>query len=178
MRFALLVRASRESELCTTPLTADTDKLLRYATELTNAGVLLDAQGLQPTEHAIRVVMTREPESGDDSRRPRKSAGGGGGGNDDNKQRLGASVTSREKKVVTLGGPFPAEETISAWWIIDVPCAEDAVKWAKQSPFPLVGQTATVEIRQLFAPDDIQTKENLTLEETAGSEAIQKLFRG
>lgn len=87
-------------------------------------------------------------------------------------------MTTRKKKVEVLGGPFPAEETISAWWIIDVPSAEDAVKWAERSPFPLVGQVATVEIRQLFAPTDIQTKKHPTLEETAGSEAIQKLFRG
>ncbi|KAI5286423.1 hypothetical protein KEM54_006799 [Ascosphaera aggregata] len=168
MRFALLVRASRESEACITPLTEDADKLLRYATELTKAGVLLDAQGLLPTQRAVRVVMSRE--AGSPSLGPAKPVG--------EKKKLDASVTTREKKTAIFDGPFPAEETISAWWIIDVPGVDDAVKWAKQSPFPLVGQSATVEIRQLFAPDDIKTGRTLTVEETAGSEAIQKLFRG
>ncbi|KAI5292673.1 hypothetical protein KEM52_006158 [Ascosphaera acerosa] len=171
MRFALLVRASRESESCITPLTADADKLLCYATELDKAGVLLDAQGLQPTRESVRVVMTHEPQQQSSEQSAHAAA------NHPAEEEQGSSTT-REKSITHFGGPFPADETISAWWIVEVADVQEAIKWAERSPFPLVGKTATVEIRKLFAPDDIKTKKPLTVEETAGSEAIQRLFRG
>ncbi|KAI5310513.1 hypothetical protein KEM55_005979 [Ascosphaera atra] len=177
MKFVLLIRSTRESEAAVTPRPADSDKIVRYAHELHKAGILIDAQGLHPSLNSIRVVMKRDPPDQQPSMTSTTDSENTTA-NEDPNDKPDESITARKKHTFEHKGPFPPEQGISGWWIIDVDSEQEAVNWAKRSPFPLIGQQATVEIRQLYKPDDLLGDEPKTAEMKAAAEQIQKLFRG
>jgi hypothetical protein len=55
MRFMLLVRASKDSEAGVLPSTGLLEAMGRYNEELVKAGILLAAEGLQPSSKGARV---------------------------------------------------------------------------------------------------------------------------
>ncbi|GIP41308.1 hypothetical protein J31TS4_45880 [Paenibacillus sp. J31TS4] len=55
MRFMMIVKATTDSELGVKPSQELLDAMLRYNEELAKAGVLLAADGLQPSSSGIRI---------------------------------------------------------------------------------------------------------------------------
>jgi len=55
MRFMMIVKASQDSENGVRPSAELLDAMVRYNEELARAGVLVAAEGLQPTSNAIRI---------------------------------------------------------------------------------------------------------------------------
>jgi len=55
MRFMIIVKATRDSEAGVMPDEKLLDEMGAFHKELADAGVLLDANGLQPTSKAVRV---------------------------------------------------------------------------------------------------------------------------
>ncbi|MDQ2622370.1 MAG: YciI family protein [Actinomycetota bacterium] len=55
-----------------------------------------------------------------------------------------------------IDGPFTeARELIAGYWIWEVKSMDEAVEWARRIPFtPGDGEPSSVEIRQVFAPED------------------------
>lgn len=62
-------------------------------------------------------------------------------------------------------GPFPCEQLISGFWLIEVISKQQAIEWAIRCP----DQNAEIEIRQLFEdcdfPSDIYTPEQACKEQ-------------
>ena len=58
MRFMILVKGNRDTEAGIMPEEALIAEMLAFHQELANAGVLLDASGLQPTSKGIRVTYS------------------------------------------------------------------------------------------------------------------------
>jgi hypothetical protein len=55
MRFMIIVKATADNESCLSPESKLIGALARYHDELARAGVLLDANGLQPSANGFRV---------------------------------------------------------------------------------------------------------------------------
>lgn len=58
MRFMVLVKATRDSEAGTPPDLKMIEEMGKFNEELIKAGVLLDADGLQPTAKGVRVTFS------------------------------------------------------------------------------------------------------------------------
>lgn len=56
MRFMMLVSATKDSEAGVRPSDALIEAMMKYNQELVNAGVLLDAGGLNPSSDAVRIT--------------------------------------------------------------------------------------------------------------------------
>lgn len=63
MRFMIIVKATRDSETGVMPEEALIAEMAAYHEELANAGVLLDASGLQPSSKGWRIVYRGEESS-------------------------------------------------------------------------------------------------------------------
>jgi hypothetical protein len=64
----------------------------------------------------------------------------------------GARVVFNGGKTKVQDGPFTeSKELIAGYWILQVKSREEAIAWISRAPFD--GGT-TVEIRQIFAPED------------------------
>jgi hypothetical protein len=50
-----------------------------------------------------------------------------------------------------IDGPFPANELICGFWMLQVKSKEEAIEWMKRAPF---GDGAQIEIRQVFEAED------------------------
>lgn len=61
---------------------------------------------------------------------------------------------SGERRVVTDGPFTESKELVAGFWIWRVQSMEEAVEWVKRCPDPMPGETAELEIRQLFEADD------------------------
>jgi hypothetical protein len=49
-------------------------------------------------------------------------------------------------------GPFiEAKEVVGGYWLVEAPSKEEVVKWARRCP---AGEGDTIEIRQIFGPED------------------------
>ena len=57
MRFALLVKASPESEAGVLPAPAEVEEIRKFNDQMIEAGILLAADGLKPTSIATRVTF-------------------------------------------------------------------------------------------------------------------------
>jgi|SRR5690349_203807 len=55
MRFMVITKATAESEAGVLPTTEDFDTMGSFIQEMVDAGVLLDAGGLQPSAHGVRI---------------------------------------------------------------------------------------------------------------------------
>ena len=67
----------------------------------------------------------------------------------------GARVTfSGDKRVVTDGPFAETKELVAGFWIWKCQSKEEAIEWVKRCPNPMPNSEATIEIRQIFSPDD------------------------
>ena len=60
MRFMVLVKATKRSEAGEMPEPKLLDEMQKFNTELVNAGVLLDGQGLHPTSKGARIKFGKQ----------------------------------------------------------------------------------------------------------------------
>jgi hypothetical protein len=66
----------------------------------------------------------------------------------------GARVRFAEGKRTVIDGPFAeTKELVAGFWIWRVKSRDEAIEWAKRSPFAL-DSGAELEIRQVFEADD------------------------
>ena len=60
MRFMVLVKATKQSEAGVMPEPQLLDAMQKFNTELVDAGVLLDGQGLQPSSKGARIKFGKQ----------------------------------------------------------------------------------------------------------------------
>ncbi|HWA61943.1 MAG TPA: YciI family protein [Caulobacteraceae bacterium] len=66
----------------------------------------------------------------------------------------GARVLFDGKDRTVVQGPFPlSDRPVAGFWIWDVASKDEAIAWVKKCPNPM-GQTAEIEIRQIFEAAD------------------------
>ncbi len=65
----------------------------------------------------------------------------------------GVRIKFSGKDRTVTKGPFPANQLIAGYWIINADSLEDAISWAKRSPNPMHGESE-IEIRQIFETED------------------------
>jgi len=63
-------------------------------------------------------------------------------------------VFSGNKKTVQDGPFAETKELIAGFWLWQVKDLDEAVAWAQRCPNPMPGEEGTLEIRQVFSPDD------------------------
>jgi hypothetical protein len=64
----------------------------------------------------------------------------------------GARIHFSGGKSAVIDGPFTeSKELIAGYWIIQTKSKEEAIAWMRRAPF---GEGTTLEIRQVFEPDD------------------------
>lgn len=64
----------------------------------------------------------------------------------------GARVAFANGKARVTDGPFiEAKEVLGGYWLVEADSKEEVVKWAEKCP---ADDGDTIEIRQLFAPED------------------------
>jgi hypothetical protein len=79
----------------------------------------------------------------------------------------GARVKFSGSKRTVIDGPFSeAKELIAGFWILQVKSIDEAIAWAKRSPFV----DGELEVRQFFEADDFG--ENMTPELRAAEERM------
>jgi hypothetical protein len=90
----------------------------------------------------------------------------------------GARVTfSGDKRIVTDGPFAETKELVAGFWIWKCKSKEEAIQWVKRCPNPMPGQEGTIEIRQIFAPEDFGpalTPELRKQEEELGAQLAAK----
>jgi hypothetical protein len=65
----------------------------------------------------------------------------------------GARVRFSGQQRSVVDGPFPEQELIAGFWLIQVKSKEEAIAWAKRCPNPMAGESE-IEIRQVFEAAD------------------------
>jgi hypothetical protein len=65
----------------------------------------------------------------------------------------GARVRFSGEKRTVVDGPFPANELIAGFWLIQAGSLDEAIAWAKRCPNPMAGESE-IEIRQVFEAED------------------------
>jgi hypothetical protein len=67
-------------------------------------------------------------------------------------QAKGARVSFAKGKPSVTDGPFiESKEVLGGYWLVEAPSKEEVVKWAQRCP---AGDGDTIEIRQIFGPED------------------------
>ena len=58
-----------------------------------------------------------------------------------------------------IDGPFAeTRELVAGYWVWEVKDMAEAVEWVKRCPNPMPEGESVIEIRQLFEPEDFETK--------------------
>jgi hypothetical protein len=73
-----------------------------------------------------------------------------------------------------IDGPFPANELVCGFWMLQVKSKDEAIEWMKRAPF---GGGAQIEIRQVFEAEDFGaefTPEMREAEEHMRAEAAKR----
>ena len=65
----------------------------------------------------------------------------------------GARVRFSGNRRTVVNGPFPENESIAGFWLIEVPSRDEAIEWARRCPNPMEGESE-IEIRQVFEAVD------------------------
>ena len=65
----------------------------------------------------------------------------------------GARVRFSGRGRTVADGPFPANESIAGFWLIEAASRDEAIEWAKRCPNPMEGESE-IEIRQVFEAED------------------------
>ena len=68
----------------------------------------------------------------------------------------GARVVFEGGKTNVIDGPFAeSKEMVAGYWIWEVKSKDEAIEWLKRAPFGKFGpQRVSLEIRQIFSPED------------------------
>ena len=71
-------------------------------------------------------------------------------------QSKGARVSFAKGRTPTVtDGPFiESKEVLGGYWLVEAPSKEEVLKWAQRCP---AGDGDTIEIRQIFGPEDFAT---------------------
>jgi hypothetical protein len=84
----------------------------------------------------------------------------------------GARVRFSAGEPTVIHGPFPETgQLIAGFWLIQAASKADAIEWARRCPCPHESGEAEIEIRQVFAAED------LGAEFTAGLRAQEERLR-
>lgn len=120
-RYMILVRATDDSEAGIFPDDPTLmTRMMDFHQALAEAGVLLDAAGLQPTSKGFRVDYSAAGEP------------------------------------TVLDGPYAeAKELVAGYTLIEVRSLEEAKAWARRFPSPFPDQPCAIEVRPLYAPEDL-----------------------
>ncbi len=73
----------------------------------------------------------------------------------------GVRIKFSGKNRTVINGPFPDNELIAGYWIIQVRSKAEAIEWARRSPNPMHGDSY-IELRQIYEMeefDDVMTPE-------------------
>jgi hypothetical protein len=65
----------------------------------------------------------------------------------------GARVRFSGQQRSVVDGPFPEQELIAGFWLIQVTSKEEAIEWARRCPNPMDGE-CEIEIRQVLEAED------------------------
>jgi hypothetical protein len=65
----------------------------------------------------------------------------------------GARVRFSGEQRTVVDGPFPTNELIAGFWLIQVASQQEAIEWARRCPSPMEGESE-IEIRQVFEAED------------------------
>jgi hypothetical protein len=65
----------------------------------------------------------------------------------------GARVKFSGSRRTVVEGPFPEQEVIAGFWLIEAASLEEAIEWARRCPNPMEGESE-IEIRQVFEAED------------------------
>ena len=85
----------------------------------------------------------------------------------------GARVSFGRGTPTVANGPFPANELVAGFWMIQVASKDEAIAWAKRVPFT---DGEVVEIRQVFEASDFPP-DVLPPEDAAREEALREALR-
>lgn len=167
---------------------ASKSALLDFAHILAGDHVLVDMQGLHPTSEGKRVDVRWDKTKNPDPDPRRENAIDTSFTIDKSKQLSepttapeltpNSDLTSYKHTSIQLG-PFAPEEQISGWVVIDVPDEATAISYAERSPFPIVSEVATIEVRQIWESNDLVGADvpRPSVERTAGGTEVQELCR-
>ncbi len=138
MRFMMFVRADKNTESGALPSKELVAAMGRFNEEMVKAGVLLAAEGIQPSSKGARISF------------------------------------SRGTRTVT-DGPFPDQELVAGFWMIQVKSRDEAIEWARRVPF---ADGEVIELRQVFEasdfPPDVLSPEDAAREESMRAELQRK----
>jgi hypothetical protein len=65
----------------------------------------------------------------------------------------GARVKFSGSGRTVVDGPFPENEVIAGFWLIEGASLDEAIEWARRCPNPMEGNSE-IEIRQVFEAED------------------------
>jgi hypothetical protein len=83
----------------------------------------------------------------------------------------GARVRFNGSQRTVIDGPFAeTKELISGYWIIQVKSREEAIEWAKRTPF----QEGELELRQFFEMEDFAPSETIDEAKALGARIGKK----
>jgi hypothetical protein len=94
----------------------------------------------------------------------------------------GARVKFSGSRRTVIEGPFPEQEVIAGFWLIEAASLEEAIEWARRCPNPMEGESE-IEIRQVFEAEDFgpeltpelrQQEERLRAQTDQRNEASQR----
>ena len=71
----------------------------------------------------------------------------------------GARVKFSGTQRTVIDGPFAeTKELVAGFWLWQVKSKAEAIEWVKRCPNPMPEGESVIEIRQLFEPEDFETK--------------------
>ena len=122
--YIYLLHSSPEAESGVPPPAELFQAMHEYNTSLSDANMLLAAEGFHASSKGARITFSTDPIS---------------------------SVTTTVGKIDKVqSGPFGLEGLICGFWIVQAKDLENAIEWAKKAPL----QGTTLEVRQLHSNED------------------------
>jgi hypothetical protein len=88
----------------------------------------------------------------------------------------GARVKFSGSRRTVVDGPFPENEVIAGFWLIEAASLSEAIEWARRCPNPMEGESE-IEIRQVFEAEDFGpelTPELRQQEERLRAQTVQR----
>ena len=92
----------------------------------------------------------------------------------------GARVKFSGSRRTVVDGPFPENEVIAGFWLIEAASLSEAIEWARRCPNPMEGESE-IEIRQVFEAEDFGpelTPELRQQEERLRAQTVQRSKAG
>src|SRR5215469_12994121 len=124
--YIYLLHSSPEAESGVPPPAELFQAMHEYNTSLSDANMLLAAEGFKSSSKGARITFSTDP--------------------------ISSAPTAGGKIDKVQSGPFALEGLISGFWIVQAKDLENAIEWAKKIPL----RGATVEVRQLHCNEDFE----------------------